>query len=74
MIDGKCIAVVMPAYNAERTLEKTVRGLPEIVDIRILVDDSSSDQTAAAFREPRCTDLYPRCELWLWTQPANLLP
>lgn len=28
MIDGKRIAVVMPAYNAERTLEKTVRELP----------------------------------------------
>ncbi len=46
MIDGKRIAVVMPAYNAERTLEKTVRGLPGIVDIRILVDDLSGDQTA----------------------------
>jgi glycosyltransferase involved in cell wall biosynthesis len=47
MIDGKRIAVVMPAYNAERTLEKTVRGLPATVDIRILVDDSSKDNTAA---------------------------
>jgi glycosyltransferase involved in cell wall biosynthesis len=46
MIDGKRIAVVMPAYNAERTLEKTVRGLPGIVDIKILVDDSSKDNTA----------------------------
>jgi glycosyltransferase involved in cell wall biosynthesis len=46
MIDGKRIAVVMPAYNAERTLEKTVRGLPSSVDIKILVDDSSSDDTA----------------------------
>jgi glycosyltransferase involved in cell wall biosynthesis len=46
MIDGKRIAVVMPAYNAERTLEKTVRGLPSIVDIKILVDDSSNDNTA----------------------------
>src|SRR5580693_4883621 len=46
MIDGKRIAVVMPAYNAERTLEKTVRGLPGIVDIKILVDDSSDDNTA----------------------------
>jgi glycosyltransferase involved in cell wall biosynthesis len=36
----------MPAYNAERTLEKTVRGLPDSVDIKILVDDSSSDNTA----------------------------
>jgi glycosyltransferase involved in cell wall biosynthesis len=46
MIDGKRIAVVMPAYNAERTLEKTVQGLPSSVDIKILVDDSSSDNTA----------------------------
>lgn len=46
MIDGKRIAVVMPAYNAERTLERTVRGLPGVVDIKILVDDSSKDNTA----------------------------
>jgi glycosyltransferase involved in cell wall biosynthesis len=46
MIDGKRIAVVMPAYNAEKTLEKTVRALPAIVDIKILVDDSSNDNTA----------------------------
>src|SRR5271156_3248624 len=46
MINGKRIAVVMPAYNAERTLEKTVRGLPEEVDIKILVDDASKDNTA----------------------------
>jgi glycosyltransferase involved in cell wall biosynthesis len=46
MIDGKRIAVVMPAYNAERTLEKTVRALPGVVDIKILVDDSSKDDTA----------------------------
>src|SRR6202789_4300406 len=47
MINGKRIAVVMPAYNAERTLERTVRELPEEVDIKILVDDSSKDNTAA---------------------------
>src|SRR5229473_2073380 len=46
MIDGKRIAVVMPAYNAEKTLEKTVRALPGTVDIKILVDDSSNDNTA----------------------------
>ena len=46
MINGKRIAVVMPAYNAERTLEKTVRELPEEVDIKILVDDASTDETA----------------------------
>ena len=35
----------MPAYNAEKTLETTVGELPELVDIRILVDDHSSDRT-----------------------------
>jgi glycosyltransferase involved in cell wall biosynthesis len=45
MLCGKRIAVVMPAYNAARTLEKTVSELPELVDIRILVDDNSSDDT-----------------------------
>lgn len=51
MINGKRIAVVMPAYNAERTLEQTVRGLPDVVDIRILVDDSSKDRTAALAKQ-----------------------
>ena len=50
MINGKRIAVVMPAYNAERTLEMTVRELSDVVDIKILVDDSSMDQTAALAR------------------------
>src|SRR5579872_6197439 len=45
MINGKRIAVVLPAYNAEKTLEATVRELPELVDITILVDDHSSDRT-----------------------------
>ncbi len=45
MINGKSIAVVLPAYNAEKTLEATVRELPDLVDIRILVDDHSSDRT-----------------------------
>ena len=45
MINGKRIAVVLPADNAEKTLEATVRELPDTVDIRILVDDHSSDRT-----------------------------
>jgi glycosyltransferase involved in cell wall biosynthesis len=47
MINGKRIAVVMPAYNAAQTLEATLRELPDVVDIKILVDDSSTDRTAA---------------------------
>jgi len=45
MLNGKRIAVVLPAYNAEKTLEATVRELPELVDLCILVDDHSSDHT-----------------------------
>jgi glycosyltransferase involved in cell wall biosynthesis len=50
MLDGKKIAVVLPAYNAEKTLRATVAELPECVDFRILVDDGSSDQTASLGR------------------------
>jgi glycosyltransferase involved in cell wall biosynthesis len=47
MLNGKKIAVVMPAYNAEKTLEQTYRELPlEFVDEIILVDDGSKDSTA----------------------------
>src|SRR5438477_11950058 len=45
MINGKRVAVVMPAYNAEKTLEATVGEIPDLVDIRILVDDYSTDRT-----------------------------
>src|ERR1700684_1898430 len=47
MINGKRIVVVLPAYNAARTLDATVRELPETVDETILVDDHSSDETVA---------------------------
>src|SRR6202007_2774357 len=50
MINGKRIAVVMPAYNAEKTLQATVGEIPDLVDIRILVDDHSRDHTVAVAR------------------------
>src|SRR6201993_788968 len=51
MINGKHIAVVMPAYNAEKTLEATVAEIPEVADIRILVDDHSRDRTVQVARK-----------------------
>jgi glycosyltransferase involved in cell wall biosynthesis len=46
MIKGKKVVVVMPAYNSEKTLEKTYSEIPmDIVDEVILVDDSSKDKT-----------------------------
>jgi glycosyltransferase involved in cell wall biosynthesis len=48
MIHGKRLVVVMPAYNAEATVEKTLRDIPEgFADHVVLVDDASRDNTAA---------------------------
>jgi glycosyltransferase involved in cell wall biosynthesis len=44
MINGKRLRVVMAAYNAEKTLEATVHELPDTVDIKILLDDHSTDE------------------------------
>jgi glycosyltransferase involved in cell wall biosynthesis len=47
MIDGKRIAVVLPAYNAAETLLRTYREIPfDIVDDVILTDDASKDETS----------------------------
>ncbi len=46
MINNKKVAVIMPAYNAEKTLEQTYNELyKDIIDEIILVDDNSSDKT-----------------------------
>lgn len=53
MLNGKKLVVVMPAYNAGKTLRKTheeVRALG-VVDLVIVVDDASRDETAALARE-----------------------
>ena len=47
MIDGLKVAIVLPAYNASQTLERTFAEIPmDIVDDVILVDDASTDSTA----------------------------
>ena len=46
MINNKKVVVIMPAYNAEKTLEKTYNEIYQnFVDEIILVDDFSSDET-----------------------------
>lgn len=52
MIQGKKVAVVLPAYNAGKTLQKTYQEIPfDIVDEVILVDDASKDNTSQLARE-----------------------
>jgi len=52
MLAGQRIAVILPAYNAARTLARTYAEIPlDIVDEVILTDDASRDNTAALSRE-----------------------
>ena len=52
MLNQKKVAVVLPAYNASRTLRRTFDEIPkDIVDDIILTDDASSDNTATLARE-----------------------
>jgi glycosyltransferase involved in cell wall biosynthesis len=52
MLNGKRILVVLPAYNAEKTLEKTYQEIPiDMVDDILLVDDYSSDRTVLLSKE-----------------------
>ncbi|MCX5711372.1 MAG: glycosyltransferase family 2 protein [Candidatus Omnitrophica bacterium] len=51
MLEGKKIVVVMPAYNAEKTLEDTFRDIPKgVVDDVLVVDDHSHDRTVEVAR------------------------
>ncbi len=52
MIEGKKIIVVLPAYNAGKTLEKTYHEIPfDIVDEVVIVDDCSNDETTLVAKE-----------------------
>ncbi|OIO10370.1 MAG: glycosyl transferase family 2 [Elusimicrobia bacterium CG1_02_63_36] len=51
-VKGKKVIAVLPAYNAQATLGKTIDAIPkEVVDEIILVDDNSTDGTAALSRK-----------------------
>ena len=52
MIGGRKIAVVLPAYNAAKTLRQTCADIPDdVVDDLILTDDCSTDETIAVAKE-----------------------
>jgi len=50
MVEGKRVAVVVPAYEEEHLVGTTLLGIPDVVDRVYVVDDASSDGTVAAAR------------------------
>jgi glycosyltransferase involved in cell wall biosynthesis len=47
MLEGKTVAVVIPAYNEETQINKVIETMPGFVDRIVVVNDNSSDQTEA---------------------------
>ena len=46
MVEGKRVAVVVPAYDEALLVAETIRGIPDFVDLVVVVDDCSTDDTA----------------------------
>ena len=66
MLEGKSVAVVVPAHNEEGLIAATLQGIPGFVDRIFVVDDASTDETA---ERARSVD-DPRVEVLVHPQTA----
>jgi glycosyltransferase involved in cell wall biosynthesis len=53
VVEGKRVAVVVPAYEEAQLVAETIRGIPDFVDLVVVVDDCSDDDTADRARATR---------------------
>jgi len=70
VLDGKHIAVVVPAYDEASLLPQTLAGIPSFVDRVYVVDDASTDDTAERARAAAAND--PRIEVILHEKNAGV--
>ena len=65
MINNKKVVIIMPAYNAEKTLKQTYDEIyKDFVDEVILVDDNSQDNTKLVSKELKEAQGQKRTKLW----------
>ena len=66
MVEGKRVAVVVPAYDEALLVAETIRGIPDFVDLVVVVDDCSTDDTAEQARATGPTsDASSSGSIWL---------
>ena len=73
MLKNKKVIVVMPAYNAARTLRKTYDEVmdQDIVDLIIVVDDGSMDETVTIAKSLPNTKVYAHKKNWVTAPTKN---
>ena len=73
-VPGRTVVIVMPAYNAAKTLERTYADIPhDLVDRIILVDDVSRDETVEIARQLGLDVIIHQPEPGLRRQPEDVL-
>ena len=63
MLDGKTVAVVVPAYNEESLVGVVIKTMPDFVDRIVVVNDCSKDKTEEIVREYIKKDSYEGLEI-----------